>query len=137
MLHAECEIDHRIGVEIAQCDRARQGGTGHRRVDVGDLERSPVPAPGAIESDADVRRIAELRLVRGVICQSSQARAARAHVNAKTQRIGARLKVHAAVRDTATEQWVLVAPRVDQTADVEPACLDVPHAALWKGPRAD
>ena len=23
MLHAECEIDNRIGVEIAQCDRAR------------------------------------------------------------------------------------------------------------------
>src|SRR5208282_120888 len=50
MLHAECEIDNRIGVEIAQCDRARQGRTGHRRVDLGDLDRALGPAPGAIES---------------------------------------------------------------------------------------
>ena len=59
---AECEIDNRIGVEIAKRDRARQGRTGHRRVDLGDLDRAPGPAPGAVESYGHVRRIAELRL---------------------------------------------------------------------------
>src|ERR1700680_3583841 len=99
MLHAECEIDNRIGVEISQYDRARQGGTGHRRVDLGDLDRAPDPAPGAIESYGHVRRLAELRLVVGVIRQRSQARAAYAHAHVETERIGASLKVHAAARD--------------------------------------
>jgi hypothetical protein len=128
MLYAECEIDNRIGVEIAQRDRSR-GGTGHGRVDLGDLDRAPDPAPGAIESYGDVRRIAELRLVVGVICQRSQARAARAHVHVETERIDAGLKVHAAVRDTTIEQRVGVAPHIEQTSDVEPTCLDVPCAA--------
>src|SRR5580704_14726651 len=73
MPHAECEIDNRIGVEVAQRDRARQGRTGQRRVDLGDLDRALGPPPGAIESYGHVRRIAELRFVGGVIRQRSQA----------------------------------------------------------------
>src|SRR5580698_10721397 len=73
MLHAECEIDNRIGVEVAQRDRARQGRTGQRRVDLGDLDRALGPPPDAIESHGHVRRIAELRVVDGVIRQHSQA----------------------------------------------------------------
>jgi hypothetical protein len=81
MLYVECEIDNRVGVEIAQCDRAREGGTSHGRVDRGDFKRAPDPAPGAIESYGNVRRIAELRLVGGGIRQRSQARAARIHAH--------------------------------------------------------
>jgi len=36
----------------------------------------------------------------------------------ETERIGAGLKVHAAVRDTTIEQRVGVAPHVEQTADL-------------------
>ena len=129
ILYAECEVDDRIGVEIAQCNRARQGGTGHGRVDLGDLDRTPDPAPGAIESYGSVRRIAELRLVIGVIRQRSQARAARADVHVESERIGTGLKVHAAVRHTTIEERVGVAPHVEQTAEVEPTCFDVPRAA--------
>src|ERR1700687_2615160 len=129
MLYAECEIDNRIGVEISQGDRARQGGTGHRRVDLGDLDRAPDPAPGAIESYGHVRRLAELRLVGGVIRQRSQARAARAQAHVETERIGAGLEVYATVRDTTIEQRVRVAPHVEQTPGVEPTCLDTPRAA--------
>jgi hypothetical protein len=39
----------------------------------------------------------------------------------ETERIGAGLKVHAAVRDTTIEQRVGVAPHVEQTADVPPS----------------
>src|ERR1700719_578244 len=137
MLHAECEIDNRISVEISQCDRARQGGTGHRRVDLGDLDRAPDPAPGAIESYGHVRRIAELRLVGGVIRQRSQARAARAHAHVETEHIGAGLKVHAALRDTTIEQRVSVAPHVETTSDVEPTCLEIPRAAYRMRQLAD
>ena len=98
-------------------------------MDLGDLDHAPGPAPGAIESYGQVRRIAELELVVGVIRQRSQARAARAHVHVKTKRIGADLKIHAAVRDTTIEQRVGVAPHVEQMADVEPTYLDVPRAA--------
>src|SRR4029077_10492793 len=107
----------------------RQGRTGHRRVDLGDLDRALGPAPGAIESYGDVRRIAELQVVSGVIRQCSQARAARAHVHVEPERVGAGLKIHAAVRDTTIEQRAGVVPHVEQTADVEPTCLDVPRAA--------
>ena len=89
MPHAECEIDNRIGVEVTQRDRARQGRTGQRRVDLGDLDRALGPPPDAIESHGHVRRIAELRFVGGVIRQRSQARAAGAHVRVETERIGA------------------------------------------------
>src|SRR6202007_3105043 len=87
------------------------------------------PPPGAIELYGHVRRIAELRFVGGVVRQRSQARAARAHVHVEAERIGAGPKIHAAVRDTTIEQRVAVAPHVEQTADVEPTCLDVPRAA--------
>jgi len=98
-------------------------------MDLGDIDRARDPAPGAIELYGHVRRIAQLRLVGGVICQRFQARAARAHVHVETERIGAGLKVHAAVRDTTIEQQVGVAPHVEQTSNVEPTCLDVPRAA--------
>ncbi len=126
---AECEIDNRIGVEVAQRDRARQGRTGQRRVDLGDLDRALGPAPDAIESHGHVRRIAELRFVDGVIRQHSQAHAAPAQVHVETELIGAGPKIHAAVCNTTIEQRVGVAPHVEQTPDVEPTCLDVPRAA--------
>src|SRR5579862_3772059 len=129
MPYAEREIDNRIGVEIAQRDRARQGRTGHHRVDLGDLDRALAAPPGAIKSYGYVRRIPELRFVGGVIHQRSQARAARAHVHVETERIGSDLKIHAAVRDTTIEQRVGIAPHVEQTADVEPTCLNAPRAA--------
>ena len=134
MLHAECDIDDRIGVEIAQCDRARKGGTGHGRMDLGDLDRALGPAPGAVESYGHVRRIAELRLVVGVIRQRSQARAARAHVHVETERIGTGLEVHAAVRDTTIEQRVGVAPHVEQTADVRAHALQCSTRCLPTAP---
>ena len=137
MLHAECEIDNRIGVEIAQCDRARKGGTGHGRVDLGDLERALSPAPDALESYGYVCPLAELRLVVGVIRQNSQARAARAHVHVETEPIGTGLQVHAAVRDTTIEQRVGVAPHIEQTAHVEPTRFNVPRAAHRIRPLAD
>ena len=129
MPHAECEIYDRIGVEVAQCDRARQVRTGQRRVDLGDLDRALGRPPGAIESYGHVRRIAELRFVHGVIRQRSQARAARAHVHVETEFICAGPKIHAAVRNTTIQQRVGVAPHVEQMPDVEPMCLDVPRAA--------
>ena len=129
MLYAEREIDNRIDVEIAQCDRARQGGTGHCRVDLGDIDHARDPAPSTIESHVYVCRVAELRLVVRVVCQRSQARAARAQVNVETERIGADLKIHAAVRDAAIEQRVAVAPHLEQTSHVEPTCFDVPRTA--------
>lgn len=98
-------------------------------MDLGDLDRAPDPAPSSIESYGHVRRIAELRLVVGVIRQRSQARAARTNTHVETEHIGTGLKVHAAVRDTTIEQRVGVAPHVEQTSDVEPTCLDVPCAA--------
>jgi hypothetical protein len=55
----------------------------------------------------------------------------------ETERIGAGLKIHAAVRDTTIEQRVGIVPHVEQTADVEPTCLDVPRAAHWIRQRAD
>ena len=71
-------------------------------------------------------RIAELRLVVGVIRQRPK-RAPRAPMPyVETESIGAGLKVHAAVRDTTIEQRVVTAPHVEQTSDVEPTCLDVP-----------
>src|SRR5215813_11308150 len=120
MLHAEREIDNRIGVEVAQRDRARQGRTGQRRMDLGDFDRALGPPPGAIESYGHVRWIAELRLVLGVIRQRSEARAARANVHVETERIVAGPKSHSAVRDTTIEQRIGVAPHVEETADVEP-----------------
>ena len=92
-----------------------QGGTGHRRVDLGNLHRAPDPAPAAIQSYGHVRRIAELRLVVGAAIR--QAPAGRARVRpcprVETERIGAGLKVHPAVRDTTIEQRVVVSPHVE------------------------
>ena len=127
MPHAECEIDTRIGIDVAQRDRARQVRTGQRPVDLGDLDRALGTPPDAVESQGHVRRIAELRFVGGVIRQRSEARTARAHVDVETERIGARPKIHAAVRNTTIEERVAFAPHVEQTADVEPTCLDVPR----------
>ena len=127
--HAECEIDTRIGIDVAQRDRARQVRTGQCPVDLGDFDRALGTLPDAVESQGHVRRIAELWFVAGVVRQRSEARTARADVDVETERIGARPKIHAAVRDTTIEERVAFAPHVEQTADVEPTCLDVPPAA--------
>src|SRR5262249_13336142 len=79
----------------------------------------------------------ELRFVVGVIRQRSEARPACAHVHVKTEPIAAGPKIHSAVCDTPIEQRVGVAPHVEQTADIEPTCLDVPRAAHWIRTRAD
>ena len=127
--HAECEIDTRIGIDVAQRDRARQVRTGQRPVDLGDFDRALGTLQVAVESQGHVRRIAELWFVAGVVRERSEARTARADVDVETERIGARLKIHAAVRDTTIEERVTFAPHIEQTADVEPLRLDVPPAA--------
>src|SRR5262245_60916523 len=45
------------------------------------------------------------------------------------ERIGARPKIHDAVSDPTHEERITLAPHVEQTADVEPTCLDVPPFA--------
>ena len=109
----------RIGVHW-QRDRARQVRTGQRPVDLGDFDRALGTLQDAVESQGHVRRIAELWFVAGVVRQRSEARTARADVDVETKRIGARPKIHAAVRDTTIEERVTFAPHVEQTADVEP-----------------
>src|SRR3979409_385001 len=96
---AECEIDNRIGVEVAQRDRARQGRTGQRRVDLGDFDRALGPPPDALQP----RRPAPPP-----------------YAPVETEPIGAGPKIPSAVRDTPIEQRVGVAPNVEQTANVEP-----------------
>src|SRR5205085_3707319 len=64
-----------------------------------------------------------------LVGQRFETRAARADVNVETERIGARLKRHPAVRDSTIEEQRVLAPHVEQMADVEPVCLDLPTAA--------
>jgi hypothetical protein len=47
----------------------------------------------------------------------------------ETERVGARAKRHPTVRDTTLDEPRAFAPHVEQMADVEPVCLDVPPAA--------
>ena len=96
--HAECEIDSRIGVEIAQRDRARPVRTGQRRVDIGDLDRALGPPPGAIESQVTSVASPSCGSSTALSASALQARSSRAHVHVETEHIGADLKIHTAVR---------------------------------------
>src|SRR5215831_5770676 len=123
LLHAECEIDTRIVIDVTHRDRSRQVRTRQRPVDFGDFDRALGTLPGAVESQSHVRPISELWRVASAIRQRCETRTARPDVDVKTQRIGVRPKIQVAVCDTAIEQRVTFAPHVEQMADVETACL--------------
>src|SRR6185436_5283574 len=129
LAHADCEIDTRISIHVAQLDRARQLPTGQCPLDLGDFDRSLGTLQNAVESQGYVRRIAELWFVVGAIRQCPKARTARADVDLEMERIGARPKIHTAVHDSTVEKRMTFAPHLEQTTDVEPMCLDAPPPA--------
>ncbi len=95
----------------------------------GDFDRALGTLQDAVESQGHVRRIAELWFAFVVVRQCPEARTARADVDVETEHIGAGPKLHLAVRDTPIEERRAFALHIEQMADVEPACLDVPPAA--------